>query len=188
MKKIKKSKNTENSENTNNNSINYSKSETNNSTLHCYEYDTDDSNIFNLNEEDKYKIKHKIINQEEEDKVDSLSYMYGDRFAKYIKPMVKRYHKTFDELYESIPYAQIIRKDGDMFYHIAEKELFGARGVPYTIMMSRSMILFGEIDSYKDRELIYSSSLKGEIKCPITTEEFLQSIEQKRKEKTYRKD
>ena len=68
LKKIKKSKNTENSENTNNNSINYSKSETNNSTLHCYEYDADDSNIFNLNEEDKYKIKHKFINQEEEDK------------------------------------------------------------------------------------------------------------------------
>ena len=48
LKKIKKSKNTENSENTNNNSINYSKSETNNSTLHCYEYDADDSNIFNF--------------------------------------------------------------------------------------------------------------------------------------------
>ena len=68
LKKIKKSKNLENSENINNGSINYSKSETNNSTLHCYEYDTDDSNIFNLNEEDKYKIKHKFINQEEEDK------------------------------------------------------------------------------------------------------------------------
>ena len=68
LKKIKKSKNLENRENINNNSINYSKSETNNSTLHCYEYDTDDSNIFNLNEEDKYKIKHKFINQEEEDK------------------------------------------------------------------------------------------------------------------------
>ena len=68
LKKIKKSKNLENSENINNGSINYSKSETNNSTLHCYEYDADDSNIFNLNEEDKYKIKHKFINQEEEDK------------------------------------------------------------------------------------------------------------------------
>ena len=67
-KKIKKNKSQKKSEDSNNNSINYSKSETNNSTLHCFEYDTDDSNIFNLNEEDKYKIKHKFINQEEEDK------------------------------------------------------------------------------------------------------------------------
>ena len=67
LKKIKK--NIDNSEkaNANNNSNYYSNSETNNSTFFC-EYDTDDSNIFNLNEEDKYKIKHKIINQEEEDK------------------------------------------------------------------------------------------------------------------------
>ncbi len=68
LKKIKKNSNVwEKCANLSNNSNNYSNSETNNSTLFC-EYDTDDSNIFNLNEEDKYKIKHKIINQEEEDK------------------------------------------------------------------------------------------------------------------------
>ena len=68
LKKIKKNSNIwEKCANLINNSNNYANSETNNSTLFC-EYDTDDSNIFNLNEEDKYKIKHKIINQEEEDK------------------------------------------------------------------------------------------------------------------------
>ena len=51
----------------NNDSNNSSNSDTNNSTLCCYEYDSDD-NIFNLSEEDKYTIKHKIIKQEEEDK------------------------------------------------------------------------------------------------------------------------
>ena len=69
LKKIKKNNNnfSEKSSNISSDSNNYANSETNNSTLFC-EYDTDDSNIFNLNEEDKYKIKHKIINQEEEDK------------------------------------------------------------------------------------------------------------------------
>ena len=67
FKKIKKNKNIEKSDNINN-SINYSKSEASNIFLHYYEYDTYNSNIFNLNEEDKYKIKHKFINQEEEDK------------------------------------------------------------------------------------------------------------------------
>ena len=67
LKKIKKNSDNSEKSNVNNNSNYYSNSETNNSTFFC-EYDTDDSNIFNLNEEDKYKIKHKIINQEEEDK------------------------------------------------------------------------------------------------------------------------
>ena len=67
LKKIKKNIDNSEKDNANNNSNYYSNSETNNSTFFC-EYDTDDSNIFNLNEEDKYKIKHKIINQEEEDK------------------------------------------------------------------------------------------------------------------------
>ena len=69
LKKIKKNNNnfSEKSSNISSDSNNYANSETYNSTLFC-EYDTDDSNIFNLNEEDKYKIKHKIINQEEEDK------------------------------------------------------------------------------------------------------------------------
>ena len=131
--------------------------------------------------------KSDLTYQEEEDKIDSLRDMYGDRFVKYLKPFVKRYHKSFDEIYESIPYSLVIRKDSDLFYGIARKELFGARGVPYTFYMSRSMILFGDIDSYKDRELIYSSSLYGDIKCKVTVKEFEDSIKQKRKAKEYEK-
>ena len=44
-----------------------SNSDLNNNDLCCYECDSD-HNFFNLNEEDKYAIKHKIVKQEEEDK------------------------------------------------------------------------------------------------------------------------
>ena len=131
--------------------------------------------------------KSDLLYQEEEDKVDSLGYMYGDRFVRYIKPFVKKYHKSFDEIYESIPYSLVIRKDSDLFYGIAKKELFGARGYPYTFYMSKAMILFGDIESYKGRVLTYSSSLYGDIKCPITTDEFEESLKQKRKAKEYEK-
>ena len=89
----KNSNNSENKANVCNNSNNYSNSETNNSTLFC-EYDTDDSNNLNLNEEDRYKIKHKIINQEEEDK-EMLQ-----KFIECFSPSSENniLNKSFDEL------------------------------------------------------------------------------------------
>ena len=97
FKKIKKSKISDKSEKLNSyDSGNYSGSETNNSTLYCYEYDidTDDSNIFNLNEENKYKIKHKIINQEEEDKE------LLQKFIECFSPSSEKINlnKSFDEM------------------------------------------------------------------------------------------
>ena len=63
LKKIKKNKgNNKKSECTINDS------ETNNSTLNCFEYDSNKKNNLNLNEENKYIINHKINKQEEEDK------------------------------------------------------------------------------------------------------------------------
>ncbi len=124
---------------------------------------------------------------EEAKEADSLSYMYGDRFAKYIKELMVKYHKTFDEVYYLIPYASVIRKDADKFYDIARREMFGASGYPYSFLMCKHMILFGDIDCYKDRDLIYSSSIKGSFASPITADEFLSSVEQKRKDMIIRK-
>ncbi len=47
--------------------------------------------------------------------------------------------------------------------------------------------LFGDIDSYKNRDLNDSSSLYGDIKCPITVEEFKERLKQKKKSKRIRK-
>lgn len=134
-------------------------------------------------EADKSDLKYK----EELLEADSLSYMYGERFTKFIKEIILKYHKTFDEVYYSIPYSWVIRKDSDLFYDIAKKEIFGAFGYPYSYLMCKHMILFGDIDSYKDRDLIYSSSLKGYIYSPISADDFLESVEQKRKELIIRK-
>ena len=63
LKKIKKNKgNNKKSECTINDS------ETNNSTLNYFEYDSNKKNNLNLNEDNKYIINHKINKQEEEDK------------------------------------------------------------------------------------------------------------------------
>lgn len=71
LKKIKKNntdKNIEKNENLNDDTGSNINSDTNNSSLFCYEYDLNENNIFNLTEEDKYKIKHKTL-KEEEDRV-----------------------------------------------------------------------------------------------------------------------
>ena len=64
LKKIKKNKSNNNKQS----EYIINDSETNNSTLNCFEYDSNRKNDFNLDEENKYIINHKKIKQEEEDK------------------------------------------------------------------------------------------------------------------------
>ena len=110
----------------------------------------------------------------------SLLLEYGKEFVKYMKKFVVKYHKTFEDIYYSIPSASIVRKDADAFYEVASHELFGATGYPYSYEMCESMILHGDVDDYK-HPLIYRSSTRGGFESPMTTDEFLKSIEEKRK-------
>jgi hypothetical protein len=48
------------------------------------------------------------------------------------------------------------------------------------------MILFGEVDDFK-HPLMYDSTIRGRFESPMTTDEFLKSIEAKRKEIKVRK-
>lgn len=118
--------------------------------------------------------------QKEAEKALSLTPMYGEEFAKYISKLILLYHKKFDDIYYQIPTATVIRRDADYFYGIARQEIFGASGYPYSFYMCKHMILLGDISAYEDRDLTYSSSLKGIVKARITPKEFLDSIQFKR--------
>lgn len=107
---------------------------------------------------------------------------YGEEFVKYIKDYAVQYHKTFEDIYYSIPYASVIRKDADTFYEIGRRELFGAIGYPHSFTMCKFMILYGSVDSFRG-QLMYDSTIKGTFESPMTVDEFLESIEEKRKER-----
>ena len=120
---------------------------------------------------------------EEEQKIEALSNEYGKEFIDYIKKFAVKYHKTFDEIFYSIPVSSLIKPDVDMFYEEAKKELFGYIGYPYSFLLSKSMILFDGVDAYtSDDKLMYNSSRKGSFEAPFTASEFLESVESKRKE------
>ena len=72
LKKIKKNNTNmeinENNENINEGLDSNSMCDSNNNTFFCHECDVYGKSIFNLNEEDRYKIRHKIVKQEEEEK------------------------------------------------------------------------------------------------------------------------
>lgn len=124
--------------------------------------------------------------KEEKIKIISSLSEYGKEFVDYIKEYAVKYHKTLEDIYYSIPDASVVRKDADIFYEIGRKELFGPTGYPYSYEMCESMILFGDIDDFK-HPLIYKSSIRGRFESPMTTDEFLKSIEERRKKIKVRK-
>lgn len=124
--------------------------------------------------------KSDIPYKEEESKIASSLLEYGSGFVDYIKKYAIKYHKTFEDIYYSIPDASVVRKDADIFYEIGRKELFGPTGYPYSYKMCEFMILFGDVDDFK-HPLMYDSSIRGRFESPMTTDEFLKSIEERRK-------
>lgn len=126
------------------------------------------------------------ISYKEESKIASSLSGYGSGFVEYIKKYSVKYHKTFEDIYYSIPDAPVLRKDADIFYETGSKELFGPTGYPYSYQMCEFMILFGKVDDFK-HPLMYSSTIRGKFESPMTTDEFLKSIEEKRKEIKIRK-
>lgn len=124
--------------------------------------------------------KSDIPYKEEESKIASSLLGYGSGFVDYIKKYAVKYHKTFEDIYYSIPDASVVRKDADIFYEIGRRELFGPTGYPYSYKMCEFMILFGDVDDFK-HPLMYDSSLRGRFESPMTTDEFLKSIEERRK-------
>lgn len=130
--------------------------------------------------------KSDVPYKEELSKIASSLSDYGSGFVEYIKKYAVKYHKTFEDIYYSIPSAPVVRKDADIFYEICRKELFGPTGYPYSYQMCEFMILFGDVDDFK-HPLMYDSSIRGRIESPMTTDEFLKSIEEKRKEIKVRK-
>ncbi len=124
--------------------------------------------------------KSDIPYKQEADKLDLLTLTYGERFVEYLKKRAIKYHKTYEEIYYSIPSASVIRKDADLFYEVASKELFGCSGYPYSYKMCDLMILHGDVIEYEGHKLMYSSSKRGDFESPITTDEFLKSIKTKR--------
>ena len=124
--------------------------------------------------------KSDIPYKEEESKIASSLIEYGSGFVDYIKKYAVKYHKTFEDIYYSIPDASVVRKDADIFYEIGRRELFGPTGYPYSYKMCEFMILFGDLDDFK-HPLMYDSSLRGRFESPVTTDEFLKSIEERRK-------
>lgn len=111
---------------------------------------------------------------------------YGSRFVELMKKYAVTYHKSLEELFYSVPTSEVVRKDADVFYEVGSKELFGPTGYPYSYKMCKSMILFDEVDDYQG-ELMYSSSIRGKFESPMTREEFIKSVEEKRKRKEKRK-
>jgi len=68
-KKNKKNSNKINNENKSDSSFSSNQNwDSNNNTVFCYDYDMYRNNNFILNEEEKYKIKHKIFKKDEEEK------------------------------------------------------------------------------------------------------------------------
>ncbi len=130
--------------------------------------------------------KSDIPYKEEELKIAASLSDYGSEFAEYIKKYAVKYHKTFEDVYDSIPSASVVRKDADIFYEIGRRELFGPTGYPYSYKMCEFMILFGDVDDFK-HPLMYDSTIRGRFESPMTTDEFLKSIEEKRKERKVRK-
>lgn len=130
--------------------------------------------------------KSDIPYREEEAKIASSLSEYGIGFTDYIKKYAVKYHKTFEDIYYAIPDASVVRKDADIFYEIGRKELFGPTGYPYSYRMCEFMILFGDVDDFQ-HPLMYDSSIRGRFESPMTTAEFLKSIEERRKEVKVRK-
>lgn len=130
--------------------------------------------------------KSDIPYREEEAKITSSLIGYGSGFVDYIKKYAVKYHKTFEDIYYAIPDASVVRKDADIFYEIGRKELFGPTGYPYSYRMCEFMILFGDVDDFQ-HPLMYDSSIRGRFESPMTTAEFLKSIEERRKEVKVRK-
>lgn len=114
-------------------------------------------------------------------RLDELSKDYGTGFIEYVKKMAIRYHKSYDEVLDSLADPTLIKKDCDEFFEIAKSELFGYSSYPYSYQMTQQMLLFGDCEDYRKEKLEYVSTRKGRFLAPFTGDEFYASVLQRRK-------
>lgn len=109
--------------------------------------------------------------------LDDYKEEYGESFIEYLKGLVKRKHFSIDSIIQSLPSADLIKKDEEQIQEIsARTRIYFGACYPATYSMTTAFIK-GDIDKYPDQPSYYIDVYKKDIPTTFTKQEFLESIQ-----------
>lgn len=118
------------------------------------------------------KISDELF-KEEAVKVDDELPAYSKKFKTYLKDIIINDHISFESIKKFIPQSELISIDEEHLENISKKALFGYSTYPLSYMMTKSMIIWGDLSDYEAATYDYCGH---KIEATFTIQDFIKSV------------